>query len=67
MRISAFSFFRRGALLILFLIAGGLARSAAAQDYLLTNDDSFSNGVSYYTIGGSGALKMCIRDRRCST
>jgi sugar lactone lactonase YvrE len=60
MRISAFSFFRRGALLILFLIAGGLARSAAAQDYLLTNDDSFSNGVSYYTIGGSGALTFAM-------
>ena len=35
-------------------------QSAAAQDYLLTNDDSFTNGVSFYTIGSGGALNFAI-------
>jgi hypothetical protein len=60
MRIPVSSFLRSGALLILFLFAGGLARNVAAQDYLLTNDDSFSNGVSYYSIGGRGALTFAM-------
>jgi hypothetical protein len=33
-----------------------LITSAPAQSYLLTNDDSFTNGVSFYEIGSDGAL-----------
>jgi hypothetical protein len=39
-------------------ISAVLVQNAAAQDYLLTNDDSFTNGVSFYTIGSGGALNF---------
>lgn len=42
--------------LVALVVVGGCARIAAAQDYLLTNDDSFTQGVSYYSIGAGGAL-----------
>ena len=46
--------------MIMFSMAGGLAHYAAAQDYLLTDDDSFTNGVSFYTIGAGGALTFAM-------
>lgn len=65
MKISACFLFARAAflrlswsaaLLIAVCVAGGLTRDAAAQDYLVSNDDSFTNGVSFYTIGTDGGL-----------
>lgn len=44
------------ALLIVLCMTGGLNRDALAQDYLVANDDSFTNGVSFYTIGPDGGL-----------
>lgn len=44
------------ALLVALSVVGGFAQNAIAQDYLFTNDDSFTNGVSFYTIGAGGAL-----------
>ena len=41
-------------------ISAVLVQNAAAQDYLLTNDDSFTNGVSFYTIGSGGALNFAM-------
>ena len=37
-----------------------LAQSARAQDYVVTNDDSFTNGVSFFTIGPEGALTFAM-------
>ena len=42
--------------LLTVLCGFGLTAGAAAQDYLLTNDGSFTNGVSFYTIGPDGGL-----------
>jgi len=54
------SLVRAAAFLVLLAIAGGLTQFAIAQDYLLTNDDSFTNGVSFYTIGTDGALTFTM-------
>jgi hypothetical protein len=43
-------------LLVVLLVPSGLAGTASAQDYLLTNDDAFTSGVSFYSIGADGAL-----------
>jgi sugar lactone lactonase YvrE len=37
-------------------MAIGFSAFAAAQEYLITNNDSFTNGVSFYTIGAGGEL-----------
>jgi hypothetical protein len=42
--------------LLLLGFAIGITATAFAQDYLLTNDDSASDGVSFYSIGAGGAL-----------
>ena len=42
--------------LVLLCLAIASAGTASAQDYLLTNDDSASDGVSFYSIGAGGAL-----------
>lgn len=34
---------------------------ASAQDYLITNDDSFTNGISFYTIGSGGAITFATQ------
>ena len=47
-------------MMIVCSMAGGFAQYAAAQDYLLTNDDSFTNGVSFYTVGAGGALTFSM-------
>jgi 6-phosphogluconolactonase (cycloisomerase 2 family) len=52
------AFTRTGILLVLF--SALLAPSALAQDYLVTNDDSFTNGVSFFTIGSGGALTFVM-------
>ena len=43
--------------LVLFAI---LSQRALAQDYVLTNDDSFTNGVSFFTIGPGGTLNFAM-------
>jgi hypothetical protein len=54
---AAFLFrFYAATLLVVLAVASGLARTASAQDYMITNDDSFTSGVSFYSIGGDGAL-----------
>jgi hypothetical protein len=55
-------FFWRAAtfILLVFAISALLANHVLAQDYLITNDDSFSNGVSFYTIGSGGALNFAM-------
>jgi hypothetical protein len=45
---------RAATLFLVLLVASGLP--ASAQDYLVTNDDSFAGGVSLYSIGSDGAL-----------
>ncbi|MGA9642197.1 MAG: beta-propeller fold lactonase family protein [Terriglobales bacterium] len=52
--------FRAALLLLIAIFISLLTRPAAAQDYLLTNDDSFSNGVSFFTIGSGGALTFAM-------
>lgn len=52
--------FARAAILLVLALFAILADNAAAQDYLLTNDDSASNGVSFYTIGPAGALNFAM-------
>ena len=47
---------RSVALLIALCLGCGLSSDAVAQDYLVSNDDSFTNGVSFYTIGPDGGL-----------
>jgi len=37
-----------------------LTPSALAQDYVITDDDSFTNGVSFFTIGSGGALDFAM-------
>jgi len=49
-------FFLAAAPLVLLSVLAGLAQNAVAQDYLLTNDDSATNGVSLYSIGPGGTL-----------
>lgn len=52
---------RTGILLVLALaFFAALPLNAAAQDYMITNDDSFTNGVSFYTIGAGGALTFAM-------
>ncbi|MFZ3341309.1 MAG: hypothetical protein WA609_01815 [Terriglobales bacterium] len=41
-------------------ISAIFAQSARAQDFLLTNDDSYTNGVSFYTIGSGGSLSFAM-------
>jgi hypothetical protein len=50
----------RAAVLLALALFAILAPTALAQDYLLTNDDSFTNGVSFYTIGPAGALTFAM-------
>jgi hypothetical protein len=52
--------FRAALLLLIAIFISLLTRPAGAQDYLLTNDDSFSNGVSFFTIGSGGALTFAM-------
>jgi hypothetical protein len=47
---------RLAVLFAITLVAGPAVRLAAAQEYLLSNDDSFTNGVSFYSIGSDGSL-----------
>ena len=54
------SSFRAALLLLIAISITVLSRPAGAQDYLLTNDDSFSNGVSFFTIGSGGALTFAM-------
>jgi len=42
------------------LIVGIFTNNLAAQDYLLTNDDSATNGVSFFTIGPGGSLDFAM-------
>jgi hypothetical protein len=46
--------FRAAVLLLALCVAGG-TQTVLAQDYLITNDDSATNGVSFFTIGAGGA------------
>ncbi len=48
-------------LLLVLTVASGYTRTAAAQDSLLTNDDSFTQGVSVYSIGSGGALNFSFQ------
>jgi hypothetical protein len=48
------------ATLLVLALCTILAPSALAQDYVLTNDDSFTNGVSFFTIGSGGALNFAM-------
>jgi sugar lactone lactonase YvrE len=58
----ASSFFLHVASLLLTLtVFHGCLRTAAAQDSLLTNDDSFTQGVSVYSIGSDGALTFSFQ------
>jgi 6-phosphogluconolactonase (cycloisomerase 2 family) len=41
-------------LVVVLSLGGGLSRTALAQDYLVANDDSFTSGVSFYSIGADG-------------
>jgi len=43
-----------------FAFCAVLPRNAFAQDYIITNDDSFTNGISFYTIGADGALTFAM-------
>ena len=53
-------FFASTAVLLALALSTIFAQGAFAQDYLLTNDDSFTNGVSFYTIGSGGALSFAM-------
>ena len=56
-RRAPFLFLSESAIWLLgFALASGFAQTAAAQDFLLTNDDSFTQGVSLYSIGAGGGL-----------
>ena len=50
---------RAAVVLLVFSLGFGCSR-ALSQDYLLTNDDSDTNGVSFYTIGPGGALNFAM-------
>jgi hypothetical protein len=50
----------RAAVLLALALFAILAPTALAQDYLLTNDDSFTNGVSFYTISPGGTLTFAM-------
>ena len=53
--------FRRVLLLgVALIISTVLFQSALAQDYVITNDDSATNGVSFFTIGPGGALDFAM-------
>jgi hypothetical protein len=54
MRIPACGFFLR--VTVVLLMASAFSAPAAAQEYLITNDDWFAGGISFYTIGSSGEL-----------
>ncbi len=41
-------------------ISAFLFQNAFAQDYLITNDDSAANGVSFFTIGAGGSLNFAM-------
>src|SRR5271165_36890 len=59
MKISARPFRCRSAVLLLALcVAGGLAAKAQAINYLVTNDDTSPNGVTFYSIGAGGVLTL---------
>ncbi len=45
------------AALFIFIFA---AQHAPAQDYVITNDDSTTNGVSFFTIGAGGSLQFAM-------
>jgi len=45
---------------LVFYISTVLTGNAPAQDYLVTNDDSFTNGVSFYAIGSGSALTFAM-------
>jgi len=47
---------RVGWLACVLALAGALYENAAAQDYVVTNDDSYTNGVSFFSIGARGEL-----------
>jgi len=50
----------RTVILAVIVAACVLTQSAAAQDYLITNDDSATNGVSFFTIGSGGSLNFAM-------
>ena len=50
--------FRAAAICV--LLAGLISANLAAQDYLITNDDSATNGVSFFTIGQGGSLDFAM-------
>jgi sugar lactone lactonase YvrE len=43
-----------------FFISALLLQNAFAQDYLITDDDSATNGVSFFTIGSDGSLQFSM-------
>lgn len=48
------------ALGIVLAAASLLSQIAFAQDYVITNDDSTTNGVSFFTIGPNGSLEFAM-------
>ena len=53
-------FFGGAVILLVLALCTILGQSAFAQDYVITNDDSFTNGVSFFTIGSGGALNLAM-------
>lgn len=47
-------------ILLALVLSAILSQNAFAQDYVLTDDDSFTNGVSFFAIGPSGTLNFAM-------
>lgn len=47
-------------ILFALAISAVFAQNCRAQDYVLTDDDSFTNGVSFFTISPGGALNFAM-------